>query len=104
MSLEAARHIIVEVARLGQYQPTAASDQDLQNLALTTRVQAVLMMSPRYRNLAINVQAERGQVRVSGVLTRSASQHEIIRRVECVPGVANVVMDLIIPDLRAHDY
>ena len=99
MSLETARHIIVEVARLGQYQPTAASEQELQNLALTTRVQAALMMSPRYRNIALNVQAEGGQVRVSGVVTRSVSQHEIIRHVECVPGVSNVVMDLIrLPD------
>jgi len=100
MSLEAAGHAIVERARFEEYQPTAASKQDFQDLALTTKMEAALMMSPRYRNLRINVQAERGKVRVSGVLTRSVSQGEIIRLLRGVPGVANVVTDLIIPEIR----
>jgi len=100
MSLEAAGHVIVERARFEEYQPTAASKQDFQDLALTTKMEAALMMSPRYRNLRINVQAERGKVRVSGVLTRSVSQGEIIRLLRGVPGVANVVTDLIIPEIR----
>ena len=100
MSLEAAGHVIVERARFEEYQPTAASKQDFQDLALTTKMEAALMMSPRYRNLRINVQAERGKVRVSGVLTRSVSQGEIIRLLEGVPGVTNVVTDLIIPEIR----
>jgi len=100
MSLEAAGHVIVELARFREYQPTAASKQDFQNLTLTTRVQTAIMMSPRYRNLRINVQAERGKVRVSGVLARSVSRGEIIRLLLGVPGVTNVVTDLIIPGMR----
>ncbi len=42
MGLEAVRHVIVEMARLEEYQPTAASEQEFQNLNLTTKVQAAL--------------------------------------------------------------
>jgi len=104
MSLEAARHVIVEVARLGEYQPTAASEQDFQNLTLTARVKGTLMRAPKYRNLSINVQADEGKVQVSGVLMRSVSEHEIIRLVEEVFGVTKVVTDFIIPELRSDDY
>ncbi len=102
MSLEAARHVIVEVARLGQYQPTAASEQDFQNLTLSTRVEGALMMAPAYRNLPISVRADRGQVHMSGVLTGPVSEHEIIRQIEGVPGVTKVVTDFTI--LSEHPF
>ncbi len=99
MGLEGARNLIVEAARFEEYQPTPASEQDFQNLTLATRVQAALMMDPRYKNLAIDVRAEQGQVNVSGVLARAVSEHEIIQLVEGVPGVSKVVTNLIIPDM-----
>ncbi len=104
ISLEAARHVIVEVARHEEYQPTSNSEQDFQNLALTARVRAALMMSPKCRNLAIDVRAEQGQVNVSGILPQSVSEQKIFRLIQGVPGVANVVMDFIIPQLDTYHH
>ncbi len=101
MSLDVATHLIVEVVRHEDYRPTAASEQDFQNLSLAVRVQAELMMSPRLRNF--NVRAEQGQVHVEGVLTQSVSEQEIIRLIERVPGVAKVVTDFKSPQEYAVD-
>ena len=101
MSLDVATHLIVEVVRHEDYRPTAASEQDFQNLSLAVRVQAELMMSPRLRNF--NVRAEQGQVHVEGVLTQSVSEQEIIRLIERVPGVAKVVTDIKSPQEYAVD-
>jgi len=101
MSLDVATHLIVEVVRHEDYRPTAASEQDFQNLSLAVRVQAELMMSPRLRNF--NVRAEQGQVHVAGVLTQSVSEQEIIRLIERVPGVAKVVTDIKSPQEYAVD-
>ncbi len=99
MGLEAVRHVIVEMARLEEYQPTAASEQEFQNLNLTTKVQAALMMSPTCRNLHINVRAEQGQVHVSRVIPQFTDQ-ELIQLIEGVHDVTKVVPDFI--DLPAH--
>ena len=98
MSLEAAKQVIVEVARLEEYQPTATSEQDFQNLSLAVRVEAALMMPPRWRNLRIEVRAEQGQVHVSGILPQFVSETDIIPLIEGVSGVTKVVTDLISSD------
>ena len=104
MSLESVRHVIVEMARLEEYQPTAASEQEFQNLNLTTKVQAALMMSPTYRNLHINVRAEQGQVHVSGIIPQFTDQ-ELIQLIEGVHGVTKVVTDFIdLPAPLGSDY
>jgi len=99
MGIEGAKKLIVEASRLEEYQPTATSEQDFQNLTLATRVQAALMLDPRYRNLAIDVRAEQGRVNVSGMLAMATSEQEIIQLIEGVPGVDKVVTDLVTPHL-----
>ncbi len=104
MSLEAVRHDIVEMARLEEYQPTAASEQEFQNLNLTTKVQAAIIMSPRYRNLHIFVRAEQGQVHVSAILPQFTDQR-LIQLIEGVHGVTKVVTDFIdLPEHLGIDY
>jgi cytidylate kinase len=101
MSFEAACRLIVEAARLDDYQPTAASQQDLQDLALTARVQAALLPSPRLRDLVINVEAKQGEVSLSGVIPQSVSEQEIKKLIEGVPGVTKVVTDFVSVPARA---
>ena len=104
VGIEGVTRVIVEAARLERYQPTAASEQDFQNLALASRVQAALVMSP-YRSLGIAVRAENGEVHVSGMCTYSVPEEEIVSLVKRIPGVTNVVTDFtVIPADMGEGY
>lgn len=100
MTLETASHMIVEATRRDEYQPTASSEQAFQDLTVTARAQAALVMFPRTRNLNIGVKAEQGVVRVSGILTQPSLQEEIVSLVERVPGVTKVEADFESPPIE----
>jgi osmotically-inducible protein OsmY len=100
MSLETASHLIAEAAGREEYQPTPASEQAFQDLTIAARSQATLAMSPKTRNLNISIQAEKGVVRVAGILTQPALQQEIVRLVEGVPGVTKVEADFESPPIE----
>ena len=105
VGIEGATRVIVEAARLERYQPTAASEQDFQNLTLASRVQAALVMSPAIRSLGITVQAEKGEVHVSGICTYSVPEDEIVSLVKSIPGVTRVVTDFtVIPADMGEGY
>ena len=105
VGIEGVTRVIVEAARLERYQPTAASEQDFQNLALASRVQAALVMSPAFRSLGIAVRAENGEVHVSGMCTYSVPEEEIVLLVKSVPGVTRVVTDFtVIPAYLGEGY
>jgi len=100
MSLETAAHLVVEAARGADYQPTADSERDFQDLTILARVQAALIISPKTRNLTINVRVEGGEVHASGILAQSELEQEILRIVEGVPGVRKVVTDFESPPIE----
>lgn len=100
MTLDTAARLIVEAAQGEDYRPTAESEQAFQNLTIAARVQATLITAPKTRNLAINVQADRGKVHVSGVLVQSDLEEEIVRLVEKVPGVTEVVAEFESPPIE----
>ncbi|MFQ5902199.1 MAG: cytidylate kinase family protein [Candidatus Binatia bacterium] len=100
MTLETASHLVVEAARREDYQPTAASEQAFRELTITARVQAALVMSPKTRNLTINVRVEQGQVHVSGILAQSELEQEITRLIEGIPGVTRVVAEFESPPIE----
>ena len=100
MSPETAAHLVVEAARREEYQSTPASEQAFQDLTITARVQAALIMSPKARNLTINVRSERGQVHVSGILAQTDLEQEIIRIVEATQGVTKVTADFESPPIE----
>jgi cytidylate kinase len=105
MGIEGVTRVIVEAARLERYQPTAASEQDFQNLALASRVQATLVMSPAFRRLGIAVRAENGEVHVSGICRYSVPEEEIVSLVKRIPGVTKVVTDFtVIPADMGEGY
>ena len=100
MSLETAAHLVVEAARQADYQPTADSERDFQDLTILARVQAALIISPKTRNLTINVRVEGGEVHASGILAQSELEQEILRIVEGVPGVRKVATDFESPPIE----
>jgi cytidylate kinase len=91
LSLESVSRLIVEAVQRPEFQPTAESEQAFQDLALSARVQAALITSPKTRNLNVNVRAEKGEVRISGILTYPEFEQEITQIAESVPGVKRIV-------------
>ena len=96
MGIEGVTRVIVEAARLERYQPTAASRQDFENLAIASQVKAELMISPSFRSLGITVKVEKGEVRVSGVFAYAVPEEEIVQLIKSVPGVTRVVTDFTV--------
>jgi hypothetical protein len=105
VGIEGVTRVIVEAARLERYQPTAASRQDFENLAVASQVQAALVMSHSFRNLGIKVKVEKGEVHVSGVFAHAVPDEEIVLLVKRIPGVTKVVTDFtVIPADMGEGY
>ena len=105
LGMEGVTRVIVAAARLERYQPTAASEQDFENLAVASQVQAALVMSPSFRNLGITVRAEKEEVHVSGVFAHAVPEEEIVLLVKSVPGVTRVVTHFtVIPAYLGEGY
>jgi cytidylate kinase len=100
MSLESAAHLIVEASRRAEYQPTVESERAFQDLTISARVQAALIISPKTRNLTINVDVEQGRVRLSGILANLDLEPEIAGIAESVPGVVRVESDFESPPIE----
>ena len=66
MRREGATRVIIEAAKLEEYQPTAKSEQAFNDLALGSRVHATLLASPDVQGSALEVRAEGGHVHVKG--------------------------------------
>jgi hypothetical protein len=94
MPLEAAVDRVVEEAKRPEFQPTPESEQALQDLTLKAGVEAALAVNPQTRAVNLNVLAQQGTVYVWGALPGFGIEHEVIRVVEGVPGVQDVVPDL----------
>ena len=94
MSREGAKLVILGAASLPEYQPTPASAQVFNDLALGYRVHATLMASPRVRGSALDVRAEGGRIHVKGRIDHEALEDEVVNLVKNVPGVTRVTTDL----------
>lgn len=93
MRREGAKRVIIEAAKLEEYQATPASSQAFNDLALGSRVHATLFTSPDIRGLALEVRAEGGHVHVTGRVDQGL-EDEIVKLVKNVPGVTKVTTDL----------
>jgi cytidylate kinase len=96
MSPKTAVKIIVQAAQLDDYQPTAESRQALENLALSSRVEAHLLTYPRLRDLPISVCAMQGEISLSAIVPKPISEIEIVDVVKKVPGVKKVLADIVV--------
>ena len=93
MSRDGAKRVIIEAAKLEEYQPTPASDQAFKDLALGSRVYAALFASPDLRVSAVEVRAEGGHIHVKGRVDQG-SEHQLVNMVKNVPGVTKVTSDV----------
>jgi cytidylate kinase len=93
MRREGAKRVIVEAAKLEEYQPTPASNQAFNDLALGSRVYAMLIGSPDVRGSALEVRAEDGHIHVKGRVDQGL-EDEVVKLVKNVPGVTRVTTDL----------
>jgi cytidylate kinase len=94
MSREGAKLVILAAASLAEYQPTPASAQTFNDLALSSRVHATLIASARVRGSALEVRAEDGHVYVKGRVDHEALEDEVVKLVKNVPGVTAVTTNI----------
>jgi cytidylate kinase len=92
MRREGAKRMIVEAAKLDEYQPTAASNQAFKDLALGSLVYAALFESPVMRELTLEVRAEGGHIHVTGSIEQGL-EYKLANLVKKVPGVTDVTTD-----------
>ena len=93
MSREGARQIIIEAAKLAEYQPTPESTQRFDDFSLGSRVHAALFTSSDVRGAALEVRAEGGHVHVKGRVDDGAEE-KVVAIVKKVRGVSKVTTDL----------
>ena len=82
LAREGAKLVILGAASLPEYQPTPASAQVFNDLALGYRVHATLMASPRVRGSALDVRAEGGRIHVKGRIDHEALEDEVVNLVK----------------------
>ena len=93
MRREGAKRVIMEAAKLEEFQPTSASDQAFNDLALGSRVHATLFASPELRGSSLEVHAQSGHIHVKGRVEQGLEE-EVVNLVKRVPGVNKVTSDL----------
>jgi cytidylate kinase len=90
---EGAKQVIVEAAKLEEYQPTPASLQAFDDLAIAARVHSTLLASPHLQGSSLEVRAGAGHVHIKGRIDHGL-EDEVIRLAKNVSGVVRVTTDL----------
>jgi cytidylate kinase len=93
MRREGAKRMIVEAAKLEEYQPTLESSQAFNDLSLCSRVHATLSALPDIRGSALEVCATEGHIHVGGRIEQGLEE-ELVRIVKIIPGVTDVTTDV----------
>jgi cytidylate kinase len=93
MRREGAKHLILEAAKLEEFQPTPASIQAFTDFALGSRVQATLFAAPNVRGSTLEVRSDGGHIHVKGRVDRGLEDN-VVEVVQSVPGVTRVTTDL----------
>ena len=93
MSLDEAAERVAEWAKRPEFQPTPASEQALRDLTVKARVEAALAVDEATRSVVLNVLAKQGTVHIWGTLPGFGVEREVMRVIEGVEGVQDVVPD-----------
>ena len=105
MSLDTAAEIVVSLAQKPEFQPTAASNKALQDLAVGARVKATLLADPTTGDIPVQVDADDGVVHISGIVTAiddGQIEDTLRERAMTVPGVSQVLLDIQFRPVLAH--
>jgi len=100
VSHDTAALLIAEAARHIDAEATPEAAKGFADLTTTARVQAALIIAPRTRNVILNVQADGGRVKISGILADSELEKEIVEIARKVPGVKDVMTDIEPPPIE----
>jgi hypothetical protein len=92
-AVETASHLVVEAARLEEYQPTAASEQALEDLRIFAEIKARLFRLPRVGCSSIRVDVEQRNVKLWGLLMAPDLEEEIQILAARVSGVRRISTD-----------
>lgn len=92
LDLKEAGEVIGSAARQRGFAETPDSQAAMNDLALASRVRALLATSPGTSSLEVDVQAHDGTVRIAGRLANAALAGQIRAVVEGLPGVAAVAI------------
>jgi cytidylate kinase len=93
ISLDEAVQQVAEWGKRPAFQPTPESEQALQDLTVKARVEAALAVNEGTRSVILNVLAKQGVVYAWGSLPGFGAEREVIRVIEGVEGVRDVVPD-----------
>jgi cytidylate kinase len=94
MSLDDAAQRVAEWAKRPEFQPSPASEQALQDLSVKARVEAALAVNEGTRSVVLNILAKQGTVYAWGALPGFGLEREVMRVIEGVEGVRDIVPDL----------
>jgi cytidylate kinase len=93
ISMEEAAQQVAEWVKRPQFQPTPASEQALQDLTVKARVEAALAVKEETRSVVLNILASQGTVYAWGGLPGFGLEREVMRVIEGVEGVRDIVPD-----------
>jgi len=105
MSLDTGVSTVVALAQQAEFQPSAQSSKALDDLTVGSRVRAALAIHPGTSDLPLDVDADGGVVRLSGVITAidDGRLEDELRSVALgTPGVRSVVVDVQFRPVLAH--
>jgi cytidylate kinase len=93
ISLDEAAQKVAEWAKRPEFQPTPESEQALQDLSVKARVEAALAVNEGTRAVILNILTKEGTVYAWGALPGFGVEREVIRVIEGVEGVRDIVPD-----------
>lgn len=100
VSVDMAADLITAAIQKAEFQSSPTSEKAFRDLTVSARVQAALVISPKTRNIVLNVRSDEGRVSVSGILADAELEKEIVRIAKAVPGVAEVSTDIEPPPIE----
>jgi cytidylate kinase len=94
MSLSTAKKLIVDAAHAADYRMTPASKRAFENFALASRVRATLALAQDLSQVRVEVDANDGDILVSGTVPEWVTAREVISHIETIPGIKHVRAEL----------
>ena len=90
---QGAKRMIIEAAKLEEYQATPESYQAFNDLSLISRVQATLIALPDRRGSSLEVRATEGHIHIGGRMEHGSAE-ELVRMVKIIRGVTDVTTEV----------
>jgi cytidylate kinase len=90
---QGAKRMIIEAAKLEEYQATPESYQAFNDLSLSSRVQAALIALPDRRGSSLEVRATEGHIHIGGRMEHGSAE-ELVRMVKIIRGVTDVTTEV----------